>query len=159
MAVGCFNAGWYTWAGEYYLYPVCAIAIAVALPIIFLVGPVPTPPLTQTRLRQAMNAQDRSLLLLREWLNPEQLRDFEHQSQFKVKGSDGCWYTIQCIGSTSGNVIRHSKVTQGQVMCCIPNYDYCLPLYDIYLAQALKIAFDARGFCAKAIVVGRRNYF
>ena len=101
-------------------------------------------------IRRSGRAERRAAALLREWLSPSQLSQYERNRYFDVRGSaSGKRYRI-CQGRT-GNIVefdQHGTIVAR--LCFYPDGE--LALGDIMLAQ--KIALEADEF--KTLAVANR---
>jgi hypothetical protein len=80
--------------------------------------------------------RDKSLALLKSWLSPDQLREFENRNSFCVRGSStGDIYAIEA--DWTYNVVR---LRDDQRICFQP--DDALPLYDVMLVQKIALECD-----------------
>jgi hypothetical protein len=100
------------------------------------------------RLRIENDSETRGLKLLREWLSPEQLAQYDAGSYFDVTGSDsGKRYRIH--HGASMNVHEIDGVGRPRVgWCFVPNAD--LAAGDVMLAQKIALETDERGALAVA---------
>jgi len=85
------------------------------------------------RLPPAQNAE----ALIREWLSPEQLRDYEQWRKFQVTGSAGGRYLI------APGYIR--DLDAGHHICFVPKNWSVLPVADIMLARKIALENDEGG--------------
>ena len=100
------------------------------------------------RLRIENDSETRGLKLLREWLSPEQLAQYDAGSYFDVTGSDsGKRYRIH--HGASMNVHEIDGAGRPRVgWCFVPNAD--LAAGDVMLAQKIALETDERGALAVA---------
>jgi hypothetical protein len=75
--------------------------------------------------------------LIREWLSPEQLREYEKRRKFEVTGSAGGRYLI-----TSGCI---RDLNTGQHICFVPENWSVLPAADVMLARKIALENDEAG--------------
>jgi hypothetical protein len=101
----------------------------------------------------------RGLRLLREWLSPEQLAQYDANSYFDVIGCDsGKRYRI--LQGTSMNIHELDGAGHPRVgLCFVPN-GHLVP-GDVMLAQKIALEMDERGALAvaKQFTPTRRNVF
>ena len=99
----------------------------------------------------------RGLRLLREWLSPEQLAEYDENGYFEVIGCDsGSRYRIH--HGTAMNVYELDRAGRARAgWCFIPKA--CLVAGDVMLAQKIALETDERGALAIAnnFTVGRRS--
>jgi hypothetical protein len=100
------------------------------------------------RLRIENDCETRGLKLLREWLSPEQLAQYDANSYFDVTGCDsGKRYRIH--HGASMNVHEIDRAGRARVgWCFVPNAD--LAAGDVMLAQKIALETDERGALAVA---------
>ncbi len=100
------------------------------------------------RFRSEADRETRGLRLLREWLSPEQLAQYDASSYFDVTGRDtGKRYRI-CHG-TSMNVYEVDRAGHPLVCWCfVPNSS--LVAGDVMLAQKIALETDELGALAVA---------
>jgi hypothetical protein len=100
------------------------------------------------RLRIENDCEARGLRLLREWLSPEQLAQYDAGSFFDVTGCDsGKRYRIH--HGASMNVHEIDGAGRPRVgWCFVPNAD--LAAGDVMLAQKIALETDERGALAVA---------
>jgi len=75
--------------------------------------------------------------LIRAWLSPEQLREYEQRKRFEVTGSAGGRYLI------TPAYIR--DLNTGQHICFVPENWSVLPTADIMLARKVALENDEAG--------------
>jgi hypothetical protein len=100
------------------------------------------------RLRIENDCEARGLKLLREWLSPEQLAQYDANGHFDVTGCDsGKRYRIH--NGASMNVHEIDGAGRSRVgWCFVPNAD--LAAGDVMLAQKIALETDERGALAVA---------
>lgn len=94
--------------------------------------------------RPKLSVQSRSIELLREWLNPAQLIQYDRMNKFSVRGSDsGDTYWI-CDGQFSYNVVRVDRKTKTGTRryCFVP--DGANAKGDVMLAQKIMLETNER---------------
>lgn len=100
------------------------------------------------RFRSEAEREARGLKLLREWLSPEQLAQYDASGYFDVIGCDtGKRYRI-CHG-TSMNVYELDRAGHALVCWCFVPNSY-LVAGDVMLAQKVALETDERGALAVA---------
>jgi len=100
------------------------------------------------RLRIENDCEARGLKLLREWLSPEQLAQYDSNGHFDVTGChSGKRYRIH--NGASMNVHEIDGAGRSRVgWCFVPNAD--LAAGDVMLAQKIALETDERGALAVA---------
>jgi hypothetical protein len=89
-----------------------------------------------TDLVARKNAHEKGLALLREWLSPEQLSDFDHHGHFYVVGSvSGIKYRIRLNTPYNIDVMSGTEIVKQ--LCFGPEGIDCIG--DLMLAQKLAI--------------------
>jgi hypothetical protein len=101
--------------------------------------------------------ETRGLKLLKEWLSPEQLAQYEAMGYFEVTGChSGTRYRIH--HGTAMNIYELDRAGRARAgWCFIPKA--CLAAGDVMLAQKIALETDERGALAIAnnFTVGRRS--
>lgn len=96
--------------------------------------------------RESHVAHVRARALLHRHLTKQQRWDLRAQRAFTVRGNDGHTYLI--TKGTANNVKRIRNGTPEFSLCVVS--DYCLPVYDLMLAQKLLLEADAQHFISIA---------
>ena len=86
-----------------------------------------------SRARPAQKAE----ALIREWLSPAQLREYEKRKRFEVTGSAGGRYLI------APGYIR--DLATGEHICFVPENYSILPAADVMLARKIALENDEAG--------------
>jgi hypothetical protein len=106
-----------------------------------MAGPADALPCDCKNCRAAGEAESRSVALLKEWLSPDQLDQYEREKCFNVTGSTGTRYRI--YSGLSQNV---SEIDDAGRMvrswCFGPDGDACRYTGDVMLAQKLALETD-----------------
>jgi hypothetical protein len=90
-------------------------------------------------------AHDRSMLLLKEHLTPEQRKELKEGSYFSViGGTTGNRYNINVGGFCYNIEHDHARI------CCTPGLPGIVPGGDIYLGQKLALELDEENFLDEA---------
>jgi hypothetical protein len=82
-------------------------------------------------------AAQKAEALIREWLRPEQLRDYDKRKRFKVTGSAGGHYLI-----APGSI---RDLDTGRHICFVPENWTALPVADVMLARKIALENDEAG--------------
>jgi hypothetical protein len=89
------------------------------------------------RVAPTAPAVQKAETLIREWLSPTQLRDYEKRKRFKVTGSSGGHYLI------APGYIR--DLDNGGHICFVPENWTALPVADVMLARKIALESDEAG--------------
>ena len=100
-----------------------------------------------TNKRRTAEALERSMLLLRQACNDDQIRDLEETGSFIVVGKSGTRYRVTDKGTVANVHVldRNNKVTHR--LCAHPNG---VPQGDVMLTQKLMLEHDEDNFVRKA---------
>ena len=102
--------------------------------------------------RQRRQAEQKAGILLKQWLSPPQLAQYERDGTFDVTGSDsGKRYRIRC--ERQMNVDEYDERDRRIAVWCF-GPEGCLPLGDFILAQKLALENDEQ---ATLVVANRAN--
>ena len=82
-------------------------------------------------------AAQKAEALIREWLSPAQLHDYDKRKRFKVTGSAGGHYLI------APGYMR--DLDTGQRICFVPENWTVLPVADVMLARKIALENDEPG--------------
>jgi hypothetical protein len=104
----------------------------------------------ERRDRARREAQRRALRLLRSWLPPAQVEQFQRSRCFTVTGSAGGRYRLHPDTGTTQRVERHGKRDYAVESYCLHPPDQRLPPADISLAHYLLLVTDEPRFLALA---------
>lgn len=97
-------------------------------------------------------AEQKAASLLKQWLSPEQLTQYENNGHFEVRGSHtGKLYRIRCARQMNVEELNEQGVKLG-TWCFGP--EGCLPVRDIMLAQKIVLENDER----TALAIANRGH-
>ena len=88
-------------------------------------------------------AAQKAEALIRRWLSPAQLYDYEKRKKFQVTGSAGGRYLI------APGYIR--DLDTGQHICFVPENWHVLPVADVMLARKIALENDEAGVLKVAL--------